>query len=327
MKPRRLISVAIIVLLLAGAGWAGEWNKSGVSERPAMYDTEIKFCVIRPSGVTNMSVADMFLRLHFEYIHFRHPWPVRWYDAAVKWLKAHLWWPVGEAEAGEKPSLFEATIEDDADLANVIGRVKKEHPDCVTVSWSYDTEIRPDDVLYAFQGINYVRSGSATSDKTRMHSDDFVTLERWRIGAERTGGEGDWHTLPWTDGRVRITGSIEDPPESATTWPPPPRYTGSWHIMKAYPQLTCVPWDEVNEFLRTEMKEGRVWEYADSFLVTKGFHFYPNEEKNFQCQEQCGFPSGSGVPDDSHWRCYDNCMNKKEFRQGVHVILKREVRE
>lgn len=105
---RKVIAV-MVFLLLAGAGWAGinPMAYDLIGGRPIeKIQDEPKGPVVffdSESGVTNR--AHFRFTLRWPMVHYRHPWPVRWYDAVVKWVKAHLWWPVGEAEAGEDETL------------------------------------------------------------------------------------------------------------------------------------------------------------------------------------------------------------------------------
>lgn len=103
-------TVVLALLLLAGVAGAGDaynprWaDLAGAGETETIilpqpqYDGET-ITIHGSSSVTKAIV--WYPEGKPYYIHYRYPCPVRWYDAAVKWLKAHLWWPVGEAEAGE----------------------------------------------------------------------------------------------------------------------------------------------------------------------------------------------------------------------------------
>lgn len=79
---KRLIVLALLLSLLPVAAGAGEWTDLP-ADRVPMYT----------SGETSSFV--WYPRKPF-YEHYHHPWPVRWYDAAVKWFRAHAWWPAGE---------------------------------------------------------------------------------------------------------------------------------------------------------------------------------------------------------------------------------------
>ena len=73
--------------------------------------------------------------------------------------------------------------------------------------------------------------------------------------------DGNWFTLPGLDGKYRIVSGTEQP--------------------ITYPQLARIPWDEANEFLRSEAREGRRWEYVDFVVVGEGHTFLeygPNKE-------------------------------------------------